>query len=57
VLLSRLIEISTVGAHLAVSGIYAVVYAAYLLVNARTYERIIMPESDRPRPLLRVDTT
>ncbi|MFP4378141.1 MAG: FtsX-like permease family protein [Spirochaetales bacterium] len=42
VFLSRLIEISTIGAHLAISGIYAVVYAAYLLVNARTYERIVL---------------
>jgi len=53
VLLSRLIKISTVGAHLVVSGIYAVVYVAYLLVNARTYERIVMPEflerESRPR--------
>ncbi|MFP4551529.1 MAG: hypothetical protein ACLFNT_12040, partial [Spirochaetales bacterium] len=45
VLLSRLIEISTIGAHLAISGVYAVVYAGYLLVNARTYERIVLPDS------------
>lgn len=44
VFLSRLIEISTIGAHLAISGIYAVVYAGYLLVNARTYERIVLAE-------------
>jgi putative ABC transport system permease protein len=44
VLLSRLIEISTIGAHLAISGVYALVYAGYLLVNARTYERIVLPE-------------
>lgn len=43
VLLMRLIDISTISAHLAISGVYAVVYAAYLAVNARTYRRIVVP--------------
>ena len=43
VMLSRIVDIPTIYAHVAISGVYALVYAGYLLVNARAYERIVLP--------------
>lgn len=43
VMLSRIVDIPTLYAHVAISAVYALVYAGYLAVNARAYERIVLP--------------